>query len=329
LSGLSGPLTTARDTLAGLRAALLCRRLRRTTTRAGVALVYHRVGAESGDASREILPALSSRSFARQLRHLRRHYRLVPASELVSAVRSRRRGEPFPACVTFDDDLAGHVREALPVLEREGVTATFFLGGASLEGPHAFWWQDLQRVVDDRLAEAVPNVSASDLRPALEREPKAIFRVAATIEDLPPAQRAETAHVLRAAAGPPIDDGLRADDIHRLLAAGCDVGFHTLAHDALPQLDDAALETALRGGRERLEEVSGRRLLLISYPHGKADERVARAARAAGYETGFATGRTAVGAETDPLLVPRIPPALAPGKTALRIARAVASCTSR
>jgi len=56
---------------------------------------------------------------------------------------------------------------------------------------------------------------------------------------------------------------------------------------------------------------------------------VARAARAAGYDTGFATGRAAVGAETDPLLVPRIPPALAPGKTALRIARAVASCTSR
>ncbi|HET7760157.1 MAG TPA: polysaccharide deacetylase family protein [Gaiellaceae bacterium] len=326
---MSGPLTTARDALAELRAALLCRRLRRTTVQAGVALVYHRVDGEGGDASREILPALSSRSFARQIRHLRRHYRLVPASELVAAVRSRGRGEPFPACVTFDDDLAGHVHEVLPVLAREGVTATFFLGGVSLERPHAFWWQDLQRVVDDRLADAVPHVAETDFSRALAREPKAIFRVAATIEQLPPPQRAETADALRGAAGPARDDGLRADDIRRLLAAGCEVGFHTLGHDALPQLDDGALEAALRNGRDRLEELVGRRLVLISYPHGKADERVARAARAAGYEGGFATGRAAVAAETDPLLVPRIPPALAPGKTALRIARAVASCTSR
>ena len=34
--------------------------------------------------------------------------------------------------------------------------------------------------------------------------------------------------------------------------------------------------------------------------------------------------RRVVTPETDPLLVPRMPPAMAPGKTALRLARAVA-----
>lgn len=316
--------------LAELRAALLCRRTRRSEAQAGVALVYHRVGGDrSGDASREILPALSARAFERQLRHLRRHYRLVPAAELVAAVRRRRRGERFPVCITFDDDLAGHLRDALPVLQRAGVTATFFLGGVSLDGPHAFWWQDLQRVVDNQLVDAVPHLEGSELRPALAREPKAIFRVAAAMEALAGPQRAETAAALRVAAGPPLDDGLRAGDIRRLVEAGCDVGFHTLRHEPLPQLDDGALEGALEEGRADLEAVVGRRLALISYPHGKADERVARAARAAGYEVGFTTGRNAVTAETDPLLVPRIPPALASGKTALRVARVVASSISR
>jgi len=330
LNGLAELFSTLRDRLAELRAVLLCRRLRRSAAQAGVALVYHRVdGDRSGDASREILPALSGPAFARHVRHLKRNYRLVPASGLVDAVRNRRRGEPFPACITFDDDLAGHVRETLPILRREGVSATFFVGGVSLDGPRAFWWQDLQIVVDDRLLDALPHVADDDLLRALEREPKAIFRVAAAIEGLEPPQRTETAAVLRAAAGATADEGLRSNDIGRLLAAGCDIGFHTLRHEALPQLDDDALEAALREGRDRLETVTGRRLALVSYPHGKADERVAGAARTAGYDAGFTTGRSAVTASTDPLLVPRIPPALAPGKTALRIARAVASCTSQ
>jgi peptidoglycan/xylan/chitin deacetylase (PgdA/CDA1 family) len=330
LNGLSELFSTLRDRFAELRAALLCRRLRRSAAQAGVALVYHRVGGDhSGDASREILPALSGPAFAKHVRHLKHHYRLVPASGLVDAVRNRRRGERFPACVTFDDDLAGHVRETLPILRQEGVTATFFVGGVSLDGPHAFWWQDLQTVIDNRLLDALPHIADADLRPALEREPKAIFRVAAAIESLEPQERAETAAALRAAAGGTVDEGLEGDDMARLLAAGCDIGFHTLRHEALPQLDDDALEAALRDGRDRLETVTGRRLALVSYPHGKADERVAGAARTAGYDAGFTTGRSAVNAETDPLLVPRIPPALAPGKTALRIARAVASCTSR
>jgi len=333
LNGLFGTHTTVRDRLAELRAVLLCWRARLSATRAGVALVYHQVGGhEPGDPSREILPILPTRAFDRQLKHVRHHYRVVPASELVDAVRRRRRGERFPACITFDDDLAGHVREALPVLERTGVTATFFLGGCSLDAPHSFWWQDLQRVVDKRLLapDAVPHVAEAELRKALDREPKAIFRVAERIEHLAPPQREEVSTALRiAAANHARDDGLPAADIRALIAAGSDVGFHTLRHDLLPQLDDEQLDRALREGREALESVAARTLNAISYPHGKADARVADAARAAGFSLGFTTGRSAVTAETDPLLVPRIPPALSSGKTALRLARAVASSTSR
>ena len=294
--------------------------------------MYHRVGGETGgDAAREILPAVSRGAFATQLRHFRRHYRIVRARELLQAVQGRRRGERFPVCVTFDDDLASHVRDALPALRKAGVTATFFLGGVSLEGLQSFWWQDLQRAVDERLvtADAIPHVAEDDVRAALAREPKAIFRVAATIEGLEPSQREEATSALRAAAGNGVaEEHLNDAGIQALVAAGCDVGFHTLRHETLPLLDDEALDHALRAGRDRLEAVASRRLDTISYPHGKADDRVAGAARAAGFILGFVTGRRAVTPTADALLLARIPPALAPGKTALRVARAVASSTS-
>jgi peptidoglycan/xylan/chitin deacetylase (PgdA/CDA1 family) len=299
---------------------------------AGVALVYHRVGGDGGDAGVEILPAVSSSAFAGQLRHLRRHYHVVPASGLLDAVRSRRRWQRFPVSITFDDDLASHVRHALPALRRAELPATFFLGGHTLGEPQPFWWEDLQRAVDDRLVEAnaVPHVAEDDLRAALARTPKAIFRVAAAIEDLERPQRDETAAALRAAVGAPAaDEGLRAGDVKALVAAGLEIGFHTLRHDALPALPDEDLGRALQDGRDELAAVTGTRLDLISYPHGKADERVAEAAKAAGFAFGFMTKRSPVTPESDPLLLPRMPPALSAAKTALRLAHAVASSGSR
>jgi peptidoglycan/xylan/chitin deacetylase (PgdA/CDA1 family) len=322
-------LSVVSDAARTLLALLLCWLARLSPTRAGAALVYHRVGGPAvGDPAREILAAVSGKVFERQLRHLRRHYRVVPAHGLLDAARTRRRGQRFPVAITFDDDLAGHVREALPALQRAGATATFFLGGTSLREARPFWWEDLQRAVDERLvaADALPHVDAVDLRAALERAPKAIFRVAATIEQLEPAERDEVAATLRATVGRNGgDEGLRARDVQALVAGGCDIGFHTLRHDKLPALPDAALAEALRRGRDELEAAAGRRLDVISYPYGKADERVAAAARAAGYTLGFTTRRHAVTPDADPLLLPRIAPTMSLGKTALRLARAVAS----
>jgi peptidoglycan/xylan/chitin deacetylase (PgdA/CDA1 family) len=332
VNDVSKALMSMRDAAQTVQAVIVCRLARMSSARVGVAIVYHRVGGRTdGDPSREILAAVSSAGFEQQLRHLRRHYRVVPAPELLEAVRSRRRGERFPLSITFDDDLSSHVRDASPALQRAGLPATFFLGGTSLREPHPFWWEDLQRAVDDRIVEpdALPHVADTDLRAALERSPKAIFRVAGTIERLPPRERDQTAAALRAAVGPrAADEGLRTDDVGSLVAAGFDVGFHTLRHDALPALSDTALEQALHEGRDAVTAVAGRSLDLISYPYGKADQRVADAARAAGFTAGFTTERSLVTPETDPLLIPRIPPALSAGKTALRLARALASSGS-
>jgi peptidoglycan/xylan/chitin deacetylase (PgdA/CDA1 family) len=310
-----------------LLALLTCWLARWSSSRAGAVLVYHRIGGDhSGAPGPQILAPVSPDVFERTLRHLRRHYRVVPAAELPDAVRSRRRGGRFPVAITFDDDLASHLREAAPALRRAGVKATFFLGGTSLDGPHRFWWEDLQQAIDERLVDTLPHVAETDLRAALERQPKAIFRVAATIEGLEPRRRDEVATALRASVGSrAAEDGLRWEGVRALAGSGLDIGFHTRRHDALPALSDDELDRALHDGRARLAEVAGAPLAIISYPHGKADERVAAAARRAGFTLGFVTGRSPVTATTDPLLIPRIPPAPSPGKTALRLARALFS----
>ena len=125
-----GPVTR----LLGLPLAFLLRvSLRLSARRAGIALVYHRIGDPPGDPDRELVPARGTAQFESELRHLKKHYRLVPASRLLEAAAGRRRGERFPVSITFDDDLSSHVEVAMPILERQGLPATFLVGGAIAE----------------------------------------------------------------------------------------------------------------------------------------------------------------------------------------------------
>jgi len=327
LHDLSRHLTSVGAAVRMMQARVVCRLARLSPARAGVALVYHRVGGDGGDEAVEILPAVSSSAFAGQLRHLRRHYRVVPAGELLDAVRTRRRGQRFPVSITFDDDLASHVREALPALRQAGLTATFFLGGAALEEPHSFWWEDLQRAIDGRLVapDGIPHVPEADVRAALERSPRTILDLAGAIVRLEPRKKAEVAAALRTAAGPPAaESGLRARDVRTIVEAGCTVGFHTLRHDFLPSLSGPELEEALNEGREEVASAAGQSPELIAYPHGKADRRVVDAARAAGFALGFTTARGPVTPDTDPFLIPRTVADQSVSALGLRLARVVA-----
>ena len=295
--------------------------LRLSARPVGVALMYHAVAERGGDPDRELVPPHSRALFEAQLRHLRGAYRLVPASRLLDEVAHRRRGQRIPVAITFDDDLACHRAVSVPVLERLGVPATFFLSGASLDGPYSFWWERLQRAVakNDGAVPALDGVAPARLERA---DPSGIHATAAAVQGLAPERRDAVAEGLLAVAGPdPADAGMRADDVRALAAAGCEVSFHTRRHHALTGLDDDALAQAMREGRDTLADISGQPVEVISYPHGRADARVADAAAGAGYRIGFTNRFGKVTTGDHPLLLARVEPSfLSAGHLALRLA---------
>jgi hypothetical protein len=67
--------------------------------------------------------------------------------------------------------------------------------------------------------------------------------------------------------------------------------------------------------------VTGAPVDVIGYPHGRADERVAAAARAAGFRFGYSTRRVPVTPASDPWLLGRFGPSLrSVGALALELA---------
>lgn len=86
---------------------------------------------------------------------------------------------------------------------------------------------------------------------------------------------------------------------------GAQIGAHGFSHARLDQAGDAALERELVDSRKYLEDLLGKPVKALSYPHGAVTRRVAVAARAAGYSLG-ATSRYGLNVKgRDPMLLCR------------------------
>ena len=99
--------------------------------------------------------------------------------------------------------------------------------------------------------------------------------------------------------------GMDAGQLRALAADGAEIGSHGVNHYALTRLSDDALAAELRDSRAALEDILGRRIKSVSYPHGACDGRVLRAAREAGYRTGWTCVRAPLTPGADPLALPR------------------------
>jgi peptidoglycan/xylan/chitin deacetylase (PgdA/CDA1 family) len=235
-------------------------------------LVYHRIVA-SEPPTRGVIPFVASSLFRRHVEALSEIGEIASLETLLGD--GDRHAKPRFA-LTFDDDFVTHVDGALPVLRALNVPATFFLSGRSLHGLGSYWFERLERLIDDRGLREVgrllgtPSDGLDELVTTCEGDP--------ALQKVLEAETTDTPHHLGRA------------HIEELSAAGMPVGFHTLHHQSLTHLGAADLEAALTVGRRELEDVVGRPLVHFAYPHGKADQRTAAAVHDAGFEAAW-TGR--------------------------------------
>ena len=239
-------------------------------------LVYHRIGVAAPRGC-EIVPSVPLKLFRAQLQALGEVVEFVPLDRILAHDTPLSAGRPRrPAvAITFDDDLPSHVEQALPVLREVRVPATFFLSGRVLHGLGAYWFQQLEALLitcGERRTAAMlhlPESAAAGLLLACERNADLRRRVGELAADLPP---------------PGL---LQRDAIAALGAAGMTIGFHTVEHEPLPDLDDFTLEQAASRGCRDLASAASVAVRYFAYPHGKADSRSAVAVRHAGFDAAF------------------------------------------
>jgi peptidoglycan/xylan/chitin deacetylase (PgdA/CDA1 family) len=82
--------------------------------------------------------------------------------------------------------------------------------------------------------------------------------------------------------------------LRKLRDRGVHIGSHTITHPHLTLVSDGVLDAELRKSRARIEEVLQEPCRFVAYPYGENDERVRRAAEAAGYAAAFSLRRGGV-----------------------------------
>ncbi|MDZ7364205.1 MAG: polysaccharide deacetylase family protein [candidate division KSB1 bacterium] len=95
------------------------------------------------------------------------------------------------------------------------------------------------------------------------------------------------------------------NELRRLIAAGWEIGSHSLHHDYLPSLTDYELGHDLYASRKILEDNLQTPVTHLSLPFGRGNERVFRAAREAGYVSVSTLGNPASILPNDIEIIPR------------------------
>jgi len=222
------------------------------------------------------------------------------------------------AAISFDDGYADNHDVALPILQRHGLTATFFVTTGYLDGGRM--WNDT--LIEAVRGTALPELDLSGLPLPLQRlatvtpaqRTEAIMKVIAACKYLEPQQRAEVVAEIAARSGTqlPTDLMMRADQVRALRRAGMQVGAHTVTHPILARLDEAQARREIVDGKQQLESLLGEPVSLFAYPNGKPGEDYrpdnVELVRQAGFDAAFSTAWGSAHRHTDPFQVPRFTP---------------------
>ncbi len=101
-------------------------------------------------------------------------------------------------------------------------------------------------------------------------------------------------------------DSIGAAQIPALMAAGMEIGSHTVTHADLVRVSDTQLATEMADSRTALEALTGSPVLHLAYPLTSQNERVRTAAQAAGYTTATVMDPRSSTMKDSPWKLPRI-----------------------
>ena len=278
-------------------------------------LIFHRVLARPDPLFPEEMHA---ERFQRICSWLRAWYNVLPLCE----ASKRLANASLPAralTITFDDGYADNHDVALPILQENGLTATFFVSTGFMSGG---------RMWNDTLIEAVRSAKGDSLdlsglglpelesvsMSTLEERRLAVGQLIKACRYMPMMQRdAATQEIARKSGGNlPSALMMNQDQLRALHAQGMELGGHTVMHPILARLAHDEARTEIKSGKEALESTLQSPVTSFAYPNGRPGEDFTQAhadmVKELGFETAVTTAWGASRRTSDRLQLPRFTP---------------------
>ena len=274
--------------------------------------IFHRVLSEK-DSLRPDEP--DAAQFDWMLRLIRANFLVLPLGQAVDQLKNGTL-PAAAACITFDDGYRDNLTIALPLLERHGLAATFFIATGFLGGGR-MWNDDIIEAVRASHGASVDWSEFELGRHDLVSDDQCRTMIAAVLGKLkyaPHDRRAATAREIARRAG--LDDAsdlmMTPGEVRSLRASGMEIGGHTRSHPILSSLGDDEAHSEIVSGKNELEAILGESVNVFAYPNGNPERdfapRHVDMIREAGFSAAVTTERSVGKPGDDPLLVPRFTP---------------------
>jgi peptidoglycan/xylan/chitin deacetylase (PgdA/CDA1 family) len=281
-------------------------------------LIFHRVLPETDPLFPDEPDA---RRFDEVMSWVRTWFKVMPLNAAVDALRKRNL-PPRALAITFDDGYADNRTTALPILERHGLSATFFIATGYLNGGRM--WNDT--VIESIRNSKVKSLELNAIKPfrdsglnslpirSLLDKRNAIQRIVGQIKYLPATEREATSQSIadQCAANLPNNLMMTGEQIIDLQRAGMLIGAHTITHPILAKLgpDDARKE--ISGSKQFLESLLEEEINLFAYPNGRPDLdfqiKDAAIVKELGFKAGVTTAWGVAKTDSDLMQLPRFTP---------------------
>lgn len=230
-------------------------------------LIYHRV-LDGPDFMRP--DEVDKERFTWQMELLAKHFNVLPLAEALERMQHDTL-PPRAVCITFDDGYADNVTNALPILQRFGLHATFFIASGFLDGG---------RMWNDTVIEAVRNLTTETLDLSAQglglfatgsesQKSQTAQDILQKIKHLDFSERATLVDSIAAQSQDLPDDlMLTTEQLKHLHQSGMEIGGHTVNHPILARLDDEAAQIEIENNKTHLELLLSTPIKFFAYPNG-------------------------------------------------------------
>ncbi|MFZ3342333.1 MAG: polysaccharide deacetylase family protein [Terriglobales bacterium] len=220
---------------------------------------------------------VSVEEFAWQIAYFKKHYHPITFHQFCDWY---FRGAALPRCpvlITFDDGHANNLRFALPVLQKENVTAVCFVLTGELGACRQTWVEDAyyRLMFSQSQSWRLRNGECWRLE-TNEQRAAACGRFFGLCRTLAETDQAEELTSLQSQLPVPNNAGefrnrfefLGEEDICRLSESGIEIGSHTITHPILGALEKENARREIADSKLELERVLARSIEAFAYPFG-------------------------------------------------------------
>lgn len=275
-------------------------------------LIYHRVLDEpdplTGDQCDKIL-------FEAQISFLSTYFNILSLPEAIQRLKTGTLPSKA-ACITFDDGYADNAENALPILQKLGVPATFFIATGFTDG--GIMWNDKVIELVRKAPGTTLDLNAINLGKHTISSPEQRRKTLFTLIQELKYRTFEERHVLieqmlqLIPVTLPVNIMMTTDQIRQLYHAGMEIGGHTLSHPILARTDDKTVYTEIVDGKNKLEDMIQAPVRFFAYPNGKPGQdylpKHVAMLREIGFEAALATAWGAANCNSDLHQLPRFTP---------------------